>query len=513
LIQMVEHVQPIPEGVVPARAATARAARLLTGRFSSVLDESVLVPVVALYAVAMVGNLPREVLSDTWLVIVGGREVVHHGLPSHDFLTVWGRGHRWVDQQWLGQLVFYGLYALGGIKLALLGHVLALGSAFALAITLARRRGGSPRAVCWVALPVFFLLIWGSWNARAQSLAFVLFIAVAWLLARDARERSRRVFLVLPLLVLWANIHGTAVTGAALVAVAGISFGFEHRRERLRGWLPRSAVLVLAPFACLLVSPYALRLPAYYHSILFNPWFRDHVMEWQPTILSLRTTPFYLLAALAIWLVGRRRRSLLLTEKALLAVTLVMALQSIRGVVWFALLALIFLPATLDRTAATKSDARRFPLLIRALVAAILVVPVVVIGSVIAKPASWFEGAYPQGALAAVKRLEARDPHALVLASHQYGDWLLLRRPELRGRIAYDIRYEVVPQADLNRLTNLTALVDGWQRIAAPFRLFVLNTSDDAALGKALSRQLGARTVYRGHGVLVLYRPKGGSAK
>src|SRR5207245_10457600 len=61
-------------------------------------------------------------------------------------------------------------------------------------------------------LPAVFLLMWGSWNARAQSLAFVLFVAVVWLLIADARAPSRRILFVFPLLALWANIHGTAIT-------------------------------------------------------------------------------------------------------------------------------------------------------------------------------------------------------------------------------------------------------------------------------------------------------------
>ena len=137
-------------------------------------------------------------------------------------------------QQWLGQLFFYGLFAAGGVKLALLGHVFAAGSAFVLAIVVARWRGASMRSVCWIALPAVFLLMWGSWNARAQSLAFVLFVAVVWLLIADARRPSRRILFVFPLLALWANIHGTAITGATLVVLAGLVYAYERRREPRR---------------------------------------------------------------------------------------------------------------------------------------------------------------------------------------------------------------------------------------------------------------------------------------
>ena len=112
--------------------------------------------------------------------------------------------------------------------------------------------------MCWLALPSIFLLIWGSWNARAQSLALVLFVSLVWLLVADARRQSRRVFLSLPLLVIWANVHGTAITGASLVV------WFEHRR------VLRSAGYSLATFmrACAaqysfyLEPPPPLRTPA-----------------------------------------------------------------------------------------------------------------------------------------------------------------------------------------------------------------------------------------------------------
>src|SRR5207247_1325754 len=99
---------------------------------------------------------------DTWLVVLGGREIVAHGLPSHDTLAIWTHGREWVDQQWLAQLVFYGLYALGGVKLALSVHVAATTAAFTAAVVIARRRGASTRSICWLAVPTYFLLTWSA---------------------------------------------------------------------------------------------------------------------------------------------------------------------------------------------------------------------------------------------------------------------------------------------------------------------------------------------------------------
>ena len=187
---MVDHVE---QGVnAPARARDDSRA---SGRFAErawewCLEHALLFPIVALFLGTIVSSLPHELVSDSWFAIFGGHEIAHHGLPGTDNIAVWSHGRHWVDQQWLGQLLLYGLYAAGGVKLALLGHAAAVGSAFMLAIAFARWRGASIRAICWLALPAIFLLIWGGWAARAQSFAFALFVGVVWLPAHPRAGSS-----------------------------------------------------------------------------------------------------------------------------------------------------------------------------------------------------------------------------------------------------------------------------------------------------------------------------------
>jgi hypothetical protein len=469
-------------------------------------SEALLFTVVALFFTGAAAALPRELFQDTWMAILGGREIVQHGLPSHETLTIWTHGRDWVDQQWLAQLAFYGLYALGGTKAVLWAHLLAVTLAFGLAVAVARRRGASTRSICWVAAPVYFLLSWGAWNARAQSLAILLFVAVVALLIRDARSRSPGVFLVLPLLALWANIHGTALTGAALVALWGVVQAIEHRAEVRRSWLPRSLVLTIAPFLCLFASPYALHLPQYYETMMFNSGFRDWIVEWKPTAPSFQTAPFYLLAFLTLWLLGRTgRRRLLPFEQVLLLATLLLGLQSLRAVIWFTLVALMLVPVLLDDvwkpgTGRMRRRLSRFA--VGASVAAVIGVAAVVAG----KPASWFDQTYPAGVLGAYDRLQAQDPHLRVFADEAYGDWLLLRRPELSGRVAFDIRFELMTKKQIERLAAVRWRVDGWRRVVAPYSVFVLK-SEETRFARALLREHGSRIAYRGHGAVVIWRP------
>src|ERR1700756_3379454 len=128
------------------------ATRSRTGAF---LEENGLVVIVlGAFAIVLLVALRKDLVVDGWMALVSGRWIAQHGLPSHDTLTVWTHGRRWTDQQWLAPLALYGVWRLGGIKLALLVHALLVTSGLAIAAIFARTRGASALSVTWVAIPV-----------------------------------------------------------------------------------------------------------------------------------------------------------------------------------------------------------------------------------------------------------------------------------------------------------------------------------------------------------------------
>jgi hypothetical protein len=234
--------------------------------------ESLLIAIVGIVVGAVLIRLPEELQQDGWLTLVAGREIVWHGLPHVDTLTAWTRGVRWTDQQWLAQLIFYSLARVGGIKLALLTHAFLVGAAYSLAVVVARRRGGGARATSLVAAVALFPVVMGSWQMRAQSLAFPLFVLLVWLLSSDSRSPSRRVLSVVPVLGVWANLHGSVVLGAALVGVYGLSLAL-GRPGTLRGRRRRGVLLIAFAVVAPFLSPYGLALVGYYKSTLLNSGF------------------------------------------------------------------------------------------------------------------------------------------------------------------------------------------------------------------------------------------------
>ena len=69
------------------------------------------------------------------------------------------------------------------------------------------------------------------------------------------------------------------------------------------------------------------------------------------------------------------------------------------------------------------------------------------------RPADWFVEGWPEERIAAVRQA-TRDPSTRLVATDGTADWLLWRLPGLRGRIAYDVRFELYDEATLDRIAR-----------------------------------------------------------
>lgn len=446
-------------------------------RLVAFLDREVLgIAVVAVFALFSLAVIPQMLVQDTWLTLVSGREISQHGLPRVDALTVWARGSTWIDQQWLAQLLFFWTHEVGGVKLVALAHVAAITAGIASAIAAARSLGASSLAVSVVAAPAIVAAPW-AFQARAQTFAIPLFVWLVWLLAADSRTPSRRVLLVLPLLVVWANLHGTVVLAAGLVVVRGMLFVVEELRSRrpVREWWTRGLALMVCPVACLLTSPYGLDLISYYRTMLVSSTLRKFIDEWGPTTPSSQTFVFFLLAFVTVGVLARFGHRLTPTERVILVLTLASGLLAVRSIIWFVLAAVILVPVLVDKVLVLprlRTARLRVPAATMALAAVAGAALVVAFA-----PTTWYVREWP---VAAGDRIvsSAPDLDAQVLSDERYSDWLLWEHPELVGRIAYDVRFELLDQASLNRLyryqnqigANSAQLADDFEVVAFDHR-------------------------------------------
>lgn len=481
-------------------------------RLLAVARESPVLWAGALLGALVLLGLGRAVTPDSWLALVGGREVARGGPPSVDTLTTWTQGRRWIDQQWLAQWVLHGAWRLGGLRGLGLLHAMTVLGAYALALAGARRRGAAPGTTAMIgalgAIP--YLLVAG--NIRPQGFALVLWAAVLWLTASHDRQRTGRVLWTLPLLVLWANLHGSVVLGVGLVVLVGL-LELVALARGCAGSAPRAgALLALAPLA-LLVTPYGTGVFGYLRDLLGNAEIARVASDWQPTGLGVVEAPFFVLGLVAAALVLHDRRGLTAFEVVVLAGSFAGALAAGRNLAFFALTAVLVLPPLLTRARGGRSRRPRVSARFAEPLGVMAIAGTLVAGGVgLAKMPGQVHRRYPAAVAVEVARA-ARTPGVRVWAHPKYADWLMLTQPSLVGRLPFDIRFELLSEAQLRRFVTVSDQAGPrWRDALGGARLVLFDRSDRPpgrrpAASTVLLREPGARQLARAGDAVALLRP------
>ena len=264
----------------------------------------------------------------------------------------------------------------------------------------------------------------------------------------------------------------------------------------------RTSLLAVLAVASLFASPYAPHLPGYYRTVLFNGEFAKYLPDWMPTALGPRTAAFYLLAFAAVFAIARAPKTLTLFEKSAI---LVSARARDRGEPRRHLVHSVRARRAAERASRVATSERPVRRVTRGLSSQLSrsIGALVVAAS---RPASWFTRDYPTSAAHVVAA--AAGPNARVFANGAFSDWLLFKEPSLRGRIAYDARFEVLPNG---RLADAAAVSIGRydsERILRPFDVLVLRPEETELRG-TLERAGDWRRVDAGTKVVVLRRVTG----
>ena len=500
--------------LAPVDSATRR---VTSAKYLGWLEgQALAITLLAAVAVFSLAQIPQHLIQDSWLALVGGRYVATQGLPHHDTLFLITHGARWIDQQWLSQLALYELARVGGLALYGVVYVVLEFVGITIALAVGRAFGGSERHMLWVLPLAAALYFLGSLNIRTQGFAYPLFAVTLWLLAREARgARDRLIYLVFPILVLWGNLHGSVTLGVALAMLCGavlVAQDLRHEPRRLssakfvRG--RAVALLVLSPLL-LLVNPYGLSIVSYYGATLFNSQFGKVVTEWEPvTTRPVAAVMVFALAAAMVWVMGRSGRRMPAFEQLALLLLGVGAIFALRNISWYGLGLVMLLPGAVTRLSPDKPVAPRRTRVNLTLVCASLITVLVTLVVVAAKPARWFQSGYAVRAATKVAEVAREHPDARIYADNRFADWLLWLQPGLIGRIAYDIRFELLTQSQLQEIVDLTELPRPGERyLLSSYGIFVLDPANGASTQRILARP-GTRVILRSHKIDVAEAPR-----
>jgi hypothetical protein len=167
--------------------------------------------------------------ADAYWRLALGRLITAHGLPATEPFSYQAAAHPWVAQGWLSDLLLSRLWALGGAGAAMLVMGLVGSGALLVAALAVPRRAQAPGIALAGAALLSAVVAAPLLGLRTQTLG-MLGLAVCLLLLTRWREGSTRaIWLLPPLMMLWANLDAGFVAGLGLVALGGLTVAV-HRR-------------------------------------------------------------------------------------------------------------------------------------------------------------------------------------------------------------------------------------------------------------------------------------------
>ena len=124
------------------------------------------------------------------------------------------------------------------------------------------------------------------------------------------------------------------------------------------------------------------------------------------------------------------------------------------------------------------------------------------------RPASALELNYQRPACSRrCERATQADPSLKVLAEDRFADWLLWRDPALSGRIANDVRFELLTAGQLNRINAVFGVIGpNWKQGARGYRLIVMDKKYVPNAAFAFVHEPGSRVLYDDGERLVVLR-------
>jgi hypothetical protein len=360
-------------------------------------------------AVSLPGGDP-----DTYWHLASAKWMVEHGqILRADVFSSTANGAPYSVGEWLGELVIYGAYLLGGwAGIALLrATLIAVGAFFITRVAL--RAAPAPFALTVTAVALALSEI--SWTDRPQLFTFALFPLLLDLLFAARAGRTRLLFVVPPLLLFWTNLHGGYALGLALVAI----FAAEAVLMR-RNAMPFAAAAVLA-LAASFIDPGSLGLGAAAAHATSPP--RFIVEEAPPDVLKPAGFVFALFGLATLGLALARGGTLL---DALLLVPLFwLGLSAQRHMPYFALAATPYIAGGLAELWWRWRPASRFAVPRPVIVGVGAGLVAMVAASVATAPFAPIETQYPTAA-----RAKLAETSGNLLNEYDWGGYLIWRVPE-----------------------------------------------------------------------------------
>ncbi len=457
---------------------------------------------------------------DLWWHIFSGRAILAtHHLVFPDPYSYTSAGALSYTHEWLSDVIMAVVYNhFGVLGLRGLNFVVAAATIFFLAMIAAETAAGPTlqfAVVLSAAIAMGPLM-----QIRPQMFDYAMLSAILWMLTRDNFGRRAPLWIAIPILALWANLHGSYFLPVAILSLyAGVAEVVGVWTGAGFGRAIRAGAVAIGAAIATLATPFGVNSWIRVAHMMTNP-LNPHLTEWRPFVTVMATEwshggfgDFNYLIVLAMMgattaaiIVRPRGRDLPML--AIAAFTCAGAFMAIRAVA-YAVLAMVEPLAThFALWAGTSRERPRRQAL--AFQAAIVALSIAVGAGTGLFSRSLDAGDVPNGAVAFMR---SHDLRGNVLARFDWGFYLLWHRwPS--ARVFIDSRYDLLYP---NRVATEYLAFDGGgpaaSRVLDEYPTDYVLIAPDAAAFATMMHQPGWVLVYRDSSAALFARTGSAAAR
>jgi hypothetical protein len=295
---------------------------------------------IAVLFLGIVGMAARNVVDpDIWWHLKTGEWITQHrAVPQLDPFSYTRAGQPWTAHEWLSDLVIYCLYRSTGAG----GLIVAFAAIHCAVFVLLYLRCDDDRFVSGA------ITLWGAlatatlWGVRPQMISLLL--ASLWLLILERSERNQKLlWWILPLLVLWVNLHAGFALGPLFLGLFLLGELFEKlfaRSSTSNARLRALSVMLLLNLLLVPLNPNGTRMFWYPLETLRSKAMQGSINEWaSPNFHGSDQWPFLLLLLATLVTLAWSRTRVRPRDVLLLSTSAFAGLSSTRMIPFFALAA------------------------------------------------------------------------------------------------------------------------------------------------------------------------------
>jgi len=465
----------------------------------------------AVAVVALVMALQPVRSPDVWHHAACGRLVAERGAPARsDPFSHTARGRRWVQYEWLSQLIIYKAYTWFGPSGWMFLRIAAVALAAWLLFLAARLRAGT-----WAATGAVMLALCGMserFFTRPEIFTWAIFAALILATEHLRRGLHRLLFVPAALVALWVNVHGAWIAGLAWLGLTCVGDTVRYMRRRDaprastdhaigRGALPTLWLALALSFVATLANPYTVHIWEVPFALSRSDLVTSRIAEWKAPTLA--------------WLLDVRHMGLAVLLLALAAAPAAPSPADWLTVLFFGLLVVPRVPfaavrhiallmlVTAQVTAGQLSAlGRRLPKTARAGIAALPAVALVSIVAALGGPRltrAGFGLARDRFPIGAARALARYDLMGNIFNNYEFGNYLIFaRHPE--NPVFIDGRVDMYGDEIVGLYDHVRAARPGWKGILAEHSvelcLVATGRESDAPILRALHRSPDWALVY-----------------